>query len=38
MRAGALRQQDAVVVNVTDVEPVEKSETVHWVDPIHRRP
>ena len=29
---------EAVVVNITDVEPVEKPETVHWVDPIHRAP
>ena len=29
---------EAVVVNITDVEPVEKPEEVYWVDPIHRRP
>ena len=29
---------EAVVVNITDVEPVEKPEAVYWVDPIHRRP
>jgi uncharacterized RmlC-like cupin family protein len=29
---------EAVVVNITDVEPVEKPEAVHWVDPIHRHP
>ena len=29
---------EAVVVNITDVEPVEKPETVHWIDPIHRAP
>ena len=29
---------EAVVVNITDVEPVERPETVHWVDPIHRAP
>ena len=28
---------EAVVVNITDVEPVEKPEEVYWVDPIHRR-
>ncbi|MFC8528829.1 cupin domain-containing protein [Nocardia sp. NPDC057227] len=27
----------AVVVNL-DIEPVEKPDTVHWVDPIHRHP
>ena len=29
---------EAVVVNITDVEPVERPETVHWIDPIHRAP
>ena len=29
---------EAVVVNIMDVEPVEKPEEVYWVDPIHRRP
>jgi uncharacterized RmlC-like cupin family protein len=29
---------EAVVVNIIDVEPVEKPEEVYWVDPIHRRP
>ncbi|MFO1071852.1 MAG: cupin domain-containing protein [Geminicoccaceae bacterium] len=29
--------QEAVVVNL-DVEPVEKPEAVHWVDPIHQAP
>ena len=29
--------QEAVVVNL-DVEPVEKPETVYWVDPIHKAP
>ena len=29
---------EAVVVNITDVEPVEKPEAVYWVDPIHRQP
>jgi uncharacterized RmlC-like cupin family protein len=29
---------EAVVVNITDVEPVERPETVHWVDPIHKHP
>ena len=28
---------EAVVVNL-DIAPVEKPETVHWVDPIHRHP
>lgn len=28
----------AVVVNITDVDPVEKPEEVYWVDPIHRDP
>ncbi len=27
---------EAVVVNITDIEPVEKPEAVYWVDPIHR--
>ena len=29
---------EAVVVNITNVEPVEKPEHVYWVDPIHRQP
>ncbi|MGA0594411.1 cupin domain-containing protein [Enterovirga sp. CN4-39] len=29
---------EAVVVNITDVEPVEKPEEVYWVDPIHKHP
>jgi len=29
---------EAVVVNITDVDPVEKPEEVYWVDPIHRAP
>jgi len=29
--------QDPVVVNL-DIEPVEKPESVPWVDPIHRQP
>ncbi|MGI2034449.1 cupin domain-containing protein [Rhizobium panacihumi] len=29
---------EAVVVNITDVDPVEKPETVYWVDPIHKHP
>jgi uncharacterized RmlC-like cupin family protein len=29
--------QEAVVVNL-DIEPVEKPEEVHWVDPIHKAP
>jgi uncharacterized RmlC-like cupin family protein len=27
---------EAVVVNITDVEPVEPPEAVPWIDPIHR--
>ena len=26
---------EAVVVNITDIEPAERSEAVYWVDPIH---
>jgi hypothetical protein len=26
------------VVNITDVDPVEKPEAVYWVDPIHKHP
>src|SRR5215213_11348950 len=29
---------EAVVVNITDVDPVEKPEEVYWVDPIHKAP
>ena len=29
---------EAVVVNITDVEPVEKPEEVYWIDPIHQAP
>ncbi len=29
---------EAVVVNIANVEPVEKPEEVYWVDPIHRHP
>ena len=29
--------QEAVVVNL-DIEPVEKPEAVHWIDPIHKTP
>jgi uncharacterized RmlC-like cupin family protein len=29
---------EAVVVNITDVDPVERPEEVYWVDPIHRAP
>jgi uncharacterized RmlC-like cupin family protein len=29
---------EAVVVNITDVDPVEKPEAVYWVDPIHQAP
>ncbi len=28
---------EAVVVNL-DIEPIEKPDSVYWVDPIHRRP
>src|SRR3712207_9574901 len=29
---------EAVVVNLPNVEPVEKPEEVYWVDPIHKHP
>ena len=29
---------EAVVVNITDIEPVEAPEAVYWVDPIHKHP
>ena len=29
---------EAVVVAITDVEPVERPEAVYWVDPIHKHP
>lgn len=29
---------EAVVVNITDVDPVEHPQNVHWVDPIHAAP
>lgn len=29
---------EAVVVNITDVDPVEPPENVHWIDPIHQAP
>lgn len=29
---------EAVVVNITDIDPVEKPEAVYWVDPIHKAP
>jgi len=29
---------EAVVVNITDVDPVENPEEVYWVDPIHKHP
>ncbi|MBD9528686.1 cupin domain-containing protein [Paracoccus sp. PAR01] len=29
---------EAVVVNITDVDPIEPPETVYWVDPIHSAP
>ena len=32
------RDNEAVVVNIDDVEPVEKPEAVYWVDPIHKQP
>ncbi len=28
----------AVVVAITDIDPVEKPEAVYWVDPIHQHP
>ena len=28
---------EAVVMNITDIEPVEKPEAVYWVDPIHKQ-
>ncbi|KAK1069864.1 hypothetical protein LTR12_008748 [Friedmanniomyces endolithicus] len=29
---------EAIAINLPDVEPVEKPETVHWVDPTHPHP
>jgi uncharacterized RmlC-like cupin family protein len=29
---------EAVVVNLPDIEPVEAPEEVPWVDPIHKAP
>src|SRR6476620_10069426 len=29
---------EAVVVNLSDVDPVEPPEAVYWVDPIHKQP
>lgn len=29
---------DAVVVNIDSIEPVEKPESVYWVDPTHKAP
>jgi uncharacterized RmlC-like cupin family protein len=29
---------EAVVVNITDVDPAEQPEEVYWVDPIHKHP
>jgi uncharacterized RmlC-like cupin family protein len=29
---------EAVVVNITGVDPIEKPDAVYWVDPIHKRP
>lgn len=31
-------ENEAVVVNITDIVPVEDPETVYWVDPIHKHP
>ena len=29
---------EAVVVNIPNIDPVEKPEEVYWIDPIHQRP
>jgi uncharacterized RmlC-like cupin family protein len=29
---------EAVVVNLNNIQPVEKPESVYWVDPIHKHP
>ena len=29
---------EAVVVNITDLEPVERPEEVYWIDPVHKHP
>ena len=29
---------EAVVVNLTGIDPVEEPEEVYWVDPIHKEP
>ena len=29
---------ETVVVNIADVDPIEKPETVYWIDPIHKHP
>lgn len=29
---------EAIVVNITDVDPVERPEEVYWIDPIHKKP
>ena len=29
---------EAVVVNITDVDPIEPPESIYWVDPIHSAP
>ena len=29
---------EAVVVNLPEIDPVEAPEAVYWIDPIHRRP
>jgi uncharacterized RmlC-like cupin family protein len=33
-----VRSDNETVVNITDVDPVEKPEEVYWVDPIHKQP
>ena len=34
----ARSDNEAVVVNIADVDPVERPEAVLWIDPIHKRP
>ena len=29
---------EAVVVNIASVDPVERPEEVYWIDPIHKQP
>lgn len=29
---------EAVAINITDIEPVENPEEVYWIDPIHKSP